>query len=144
MSARVWWIHCRPTFISFNMIWNSSTQTQFQFQSPHKWTSRNKSAIHLLPYIPTPGIDIGTFEVANVGTLCVWDCAGHIEYHVTHGMFLGSENAIGVVAYDIRNGIADIEVIMMLILWFDYLTFITIFQLSKFKFCKKKEKEKEK
>ena len=73
----------------------------------------NESAESTLPYVPTPGIDIATVEVDNIGTLCVWDCAGHIEYHVTHGMFLGSENAMAVVAYDIRNSRADVEVRLM-------------------------------
>ena len=92
----------------------------------------------MLPYIPTPGIDIGTFEVKNVGTLCVWDCAGQIEYHVTHGMFLGSENAMGVIAYDIRNGIADVEVriVLSLLLYFNLITICQLTTLLKIEmFC---------
>ncbi|XP_072048644.1 uncharacterized protein [Amphiura filiformis] len=58
-------------------------------------------------YIPTPGIDIGTYKVDDVGPLCIWDTAGHIEFHITHSLFLGSENAMAVVVYDLRGGYQD-------------------------------------
>ena len=66
--------------------------------------------------------------MANVGTLCVWDCAGHIEYHVTHGMFLGSENAMGLVVYDITyDGEADIKVMILItVLLYDFFKLIVI------------------
>ena len=61
-------------------------------------------------YTPTPGIDIGNYEVAHVGPLCIWDTAGQIEFHVTHSMFLGSENAMAVISYDLRGGYEDVDV----------------------------------
>ena len=54
-------------------------------------------------YIPTPGIDVGTYDVHDVGILSIWDAAGHIEYHVSHGMFLGSRNTIATVIYDLKE-----------------------------------------
>ncbi|XP_072046623.1 death-associated protein kinase dapk-1-like [Amphiura filiformis] len=54
-------------------------------------------------YIPTPGIDVGTYEIEDVGTLSIWDAAGHIEYHVTHGMFLGSQNSLVVLVYNLKE-----------------------------------------
>ena len=54
-------------------------------------------------YIPTPGIDVGTYDVYDVGRLSIWDAAGHIEYHVSHGMFLGSRNTIATVIYDLKE-----------------------------------------
>ena len=61
-------------------------------------------------YIRTPGIDIGSYEVDGVGPLCIWDTAGQIEFHVTHSMFLGSENAMAVIPYDLRGGHGDVDV----------------------------------
>ena len=54
-------------------------------------------------YIPTPGIDMGSYEVDGVGRLSIWDAAGHIEYHMTHGMFLGSRYSIAAVVYDLQE-----------------------------------------
>ncbi|XP_072015116.1 uncharacterized protein [Amphiura filiformis] len=58
-------------------------------------------------YTPTPGIDIGTYEVDDVGPLCIWDTAGHIEFHITHSLFLGSENAMAVVVCDLQESYQD-------------------------------------
>ena len=66
-------------------------------------------------YILTPGIDIGNYEVVGVGPLCIWDTAGQIEFHVTHSMFLGSENAMAVIAYDLRGGYKEIDVSLLII-----------------------------
>ena len=54
-------------------------------------------------YIPTPGIDVGSYDVDGVGRLSIWDAAGHIEYHMTHGMFLGSRYSIAAVVYDLQE-----------------------------------------
>ena len=54
-------------------------------------------------YVPTPGIDVGAYDVNDVGRLSIWDAAGHIEYHVSHGMFLGSRNTIATVIYDLNE-----------------------------------------
>ncbi|XP_072044492.1 uncharacterized protein [Amphiura filiformis] len=52
-------------------------------------------------YIPTPGITVERKPVGTAGQFSVWDCAGQMEYHVTHGMFLGAQNAIILVVYDL-------------------------------------------
>ena len=54
-------------------------------------------------YIPTPGIDVGTYGIDGIGRLSIWDAAGHIEYHMTHGMFLGGRYSIVTVVYDLRE-----------------------------------------
>ena len=54
-------------------------------------------------YVPTAGIDVGRQAIGDAGDFCVWDCAGHIEFHVTHNMFLGAENSIFIVAYDLSD-----------------------------------------
>ena len=46
---------------------------------------------------------MGSYDVDGVGRLSIWDAAGHIEYHMTHGMFLGSANSIAVVVYDLNE-----------------------------------------
>ena len=51
----------------------------------------------------TVGIEIDKSFVRMAGNLRIWDCAGHIEYHVTHGMFLGVRNAIFIVPYDLSH-----------------------------------------
>ena len=53
------------------------------------------------PHDATPGIEIQTLNIPQVGKFCTWDCAGQSEYHVTHGMFLGSSNSIFLLVYDI-------------------------------------------
>ncbi|XP_072043046.1 uncharacterized protein [Amphiura filiformis] len=52
-------------------------------------------------YTRTPGIEVGRESVRGVGEFIVWDCAGQIEYSVTHGMFLGSAQSIFVVIYNL-------------------------------------------
>ncbi|XP_072045771.1 uncharacterized protein [Amphiura filiformis] len=74
----------------------------------------------VIEYIPTPGIDIGTHEVDSVGPLCIWDTAGQIEFHITHSLFLGSENAMAVVVYDLRGGYQDEST--KLKYWFKFIT----------------------
>ena len=54
-------------------------------------------------YIRTPGIDVTKKSVKGVGQFRIWDCAGQIEYSVTHGMFLGSSQSGFVVLYDIAQ-----------------------------------------
>ena len=61
-------------------------------------------------YVPTPGIDIGTYNVKNVGPVCIWDTAGHLEYHITHSLFLGTENGMAVVVYDLTDGYEQVDV----------------------------------
>ena len=39
----------------------------------------------------------------GVGNFVFWDCAGHSEYSITHGMFLGASQSIFVVAYDLMK-----------------------------------------
>ncbi|XP_072020753.1 uncharacterized protein [Amphiura filiformis] len=55
------------------------------------------------PSKATVGIDIEKHLIPFAGNCCIWDCAGHIEYHVTHGMFLGVRNAIFLVPYDLTH-----------------------------------------
>ncbi|XP_072044320.1 death-associated protein kinase 1-like [Amphiura filiformis] len=59
-------------------------------------------------YKPTPGIDIGHYSIKDAGkkdagNFSIWDYAGHEEYHVTHSLFLGGDNAIFLVAYDLSR-----------------------------------------
>ena len=35
--------------------------------------------------------------------MSIWDAAGHIEYHMTHGMFLGGRYSIVTVVYDLKK-----------------------------------------
>ena len=46
---------------------------------------------------------MGSYDVNGVGQLSIWDAAGQIEYHMTHGMFLGSAYSIAVVVYDLNK-----------------------------------------
>ncbi|XP_019620315.1 PREDICTED: death-associated protein kinase 1-like [Branchiostoma belcheri] len=54
---------------------------------------------------PTPGVDIGTFNVPGVGEVSMWDFAGQSEYGVTHSMLMDAENTIFIVMYDITDDI---------------------------------------
>ena len=54
-------------------------------------------------YIPTQGIDITKQSIRDVGIFRIWDCAGHVEYHVSHSMFLGAENSIFIVVYNLSK-----------------------------------------
>ena len=54
-------------------------------------------------YTQTPGIEVGKQSVRGAGQFVFWDCAGQMEYSVTHGMFLGSGQSIFVVIYDLRQ-----------------------------------------
>ncbi|XP_072044494.1 death-associated protein kinase 1-like isoform X2 [Amphiura filiformis] len=61
-------------------------------------------------YTPTPGIAVERKLVGPTGQLVsVWDCAGQMEYRVTHGMFLGAQNAIFLVVYDLSKEACDPE-----------------------------------
>ncbi|XP_072049954.1 uncharacterized protein [Amphiura filiformis] len=54
-----------------------------------------------LPYKPTAGIDISKNAIKDVGIFRIWDLAGHVEYHISHAMFLGAENSIFIVMYNL-------------------------------------------
>ena len=54
-------------------------------------------------YIPTQGIDITKQSIGDAGIFRIWDCAGHVEYHVSHSMFLGAENSIFIVVYNLTK-----------------------------------------
>ena len=34
-------------------------------------------------------IYVETYDIEGVGCVCIWDAVGQIEFHITHGMFLG-------------------------------------------------------
>ncbi|XP_072043296.1 death-associated protein kinase dapk-1-like [Amphiura filiformis] len=57
-------------------------------------------------YERTPGIDVSKKTVEGAGSFIFWDCAGQLEYFVTHGMFMGSAQSIFVVMYDIPELLA--------------------------------------
>ena len=55
-------------------------------------------------YTPTLGIDVGTYAVDGIGRLSIWDTTGHIEFHMTHGMFLWVEKYLIVtVVYNSKK-----------------------------------------
>ena len=54
-------------------------------------------------YTPTAGIDLGHYSIEGAGNFSIWDYAGHEEFHVTHSLFLGGDNAIFLVAYDLSK-----------------------------------------
>ena len=54
-------------------------------------------------YIPTQGIDITKRSIGDAGIFRIWDCAGHVKYHVSHSMFLGAENSIFIVVYNLTK-----------------------------------------
>ncbi|XP_078608088.1 death-associated protein kinase 1-like [Branchiostoma floridae x Branchiostoma japonicum] len=56
------------------------------------------------PHDPTPGVDVGTFDIPGVGEVSLWDFAGQAEYAVTHSMFMDAENTVFIVLYNIMNG----------------------------------------
>ena len=58
---------------------------------------------------PTPGINVKQKKVRGAGSFVIWDMAGHIEYHVTHAMMLGSCNGVFIVAFDMMNNAEEIE-----------------------------------
>ena len=74
-------------------------------QKPHWWLPGNwqnlPSGYH--DYEATPGIELSKCNVPGAGTFAFWDCAGQLEYHVTHAMFLGAQNCIYVLVYDITK-----------------------------------------
>ena len=47
---------------------------------------------------------MATYDITGVGPVCIWDAAGQLEFHVTHGMFLGNENSMVTVVYDLSKG----------------------------------------
>eukprot|EP00058_Branchiostoma_floridae_P002023 XP_002587511.1 hypothetical protein BRAFLDRAFT_99404 [Branchiostoma floridae] len=55
------------------------------------------------PHDPTPGVDVGTFHIPGVGEVSLWDFAGQAEYAVTHSMFMGAENTVFIVLYNIMD-----------------------------------------
>ncbi|XP_072044524.1 uncharacterized protein [Amphiura filiformis] len=54
-------------------------------------------------YIRTAGIDVSQHSVDEAGKFSIWDYAGQEEFHVTHSMFLGGENSIFLVMYDLSK-----------------------------------------
>ncbi|XP_033641726.1 death-associated protein kinase 1-like isoform X2 [Asterias rubens] len=74
-------------------------------KKPHWWLPGNwqnlPSGYH--DYEATPGIELSKCNVPGAGTFAFWDCAGQLEYHVTHAMFLGAQNCIYVLVYDITK-----------------------------------------
>ncbi len=79
-------------FVFFVILLQSALGAMFAKERPTNETS---------PHDATPGIEIQTLNIPQVGKFCTWDCAGQSEYHVTHGMFLGSGNSIFLLVYDI-------------------------------------------
>ncbi|XP_072020233.1 death-associated protein kinase 1-like [Amphiura filiformis] len=67
------------------------------------------NATHVYPkqddkdYTKTPGIDIDKQSVEGAGQFILWDCAGQLEYDLTHGMFLGVGQSLFVVVFDVRE-----------------------------------------
>ena len=61
-------------------------------------------------YIPTQGIDITKQAIGDAGVFRIWDCAGHVEFHVSHSMFLGAENSIFIVVYNLTKELHDKDV----------------------------------
>ncbi|XP_072039425.1 death-associated protein kinase 1-like [Amphiura filiformis] len=51
-------------------------------------------------HCPTPGISVEEKHINGSGRFCVWDCAGQVEFHLTHSMFLGGDNGIFIIVYD--------------------------------------------
>ena len=70
-------------------------------------------------YIPTQGIDITKQVIGDAGVFRIWDCAGHVEYHVSHSMFLGAENSIFIVVYNLNKDLHSKDV--SLNIWFNLL-----------------------
>ncbi len=84
-------------------------QHTYQGNSLHDSMQRDEG----LDYTKTPGIDIGKESVEGVGQFTVWDCAGQLEYSVTHGMFLGSVQSIFLVIYNLLDLLAGDLVIIV-------------------------------
>ncbi|XP_072020237.1 death-associated protein kinase dapk-1-like [Amphiura filiformis] len=49
----------------------------------------------------TPGINVVKTKVQGAGEFLIWDLAGQVEYAITHGMFLGVDQCLFVVVYDL-------------------------------------------
>ena len=64
---------------------------------------QKKKEIDSSEYTPTAGIDLGHYCIEGAGNFSIWDYAGHEEFHVTHSLFLGGDNAIFLVAYDLSK-----------------------------------------
>ena len=90
--------------------YQGTSKNDTNFDSDRQYLPDYEAATPGQTYFRTPGINIGNYEVVGVGPLCIWDTAGQIEFHVTHSMFLGSENAMAVIAYDLRGGYQEIDV----------------------------------
>ena len=49
---------------------------------------------------PTPGINVKERRVSGAGSFMIWDTAGHVEFHVTHAMLLGTNRGIFICVYN--------------------------------------------
>ncbi|XP_077993427.1 death-associated protein kinase 1-like [Glandiceps talaboti] len=58
-------------------------------------------------YTPTAGIHMSTVDIPHVGKVSTWDYAGQSDYHPTHSMVLGAQNALYVVMFKIADTIKD-------------------------------------
>ncbi|XP_072021491.1 death-associated protein kinase 1-like [Amphiura filiformis] len=54
-------------------------------------------------YDMTPGINVVKTAVQGAGEFLIWDLAGQVEYALTHGMFLGVDQCLFVVVYDLEE-----------------------------------------
>ena len=57
-------------------------------------------------HIPSPGIHVETHDIQGIGRVCIWDAAGH-EFHMTHGMFLGSKNSMEQESEELQHQAED-------------------------------------
>jgi death-associated protein kinase len=51
----------------------------------------------------TPGIDVENINIPGVGLMSIWDFAGHMQYYVSHSLFLGSVNAIFCIVTSLQK-----------------------------------------
>ena len=68
----------------------------------------------------TPGITVENVDIPDVGLMSLWDFAGHMQYYVSHSVFLGSVNAVFVVVTNLQLSTDQKEYLQF---WLNFIVF---------------------
>ena len=94
--------HCHPELHTFP-VYNISISVYFLKLIDFDFKDLKETIEKQPAYIPTQGIDITKQAIGDAGIFRIWDCAGHVEYHVSHSMFLGAENSVFIIVYNLTK-----------------------------------------
>ena len=86
-------------------------KTQFcrsLIRPPHFWSQNiyrlfGRATSLFNPSQRTPGINVENINIPGVGLMSMWDFAGHMQYYVSHSLFLGSVNAVFCVVTSLQK-----------------------------------------